>query len=49
MCLRTVEAPGACARGSSVEKSRTVPGAVLQREQSHHNNAKTPHELAQTT
>jgi hypothetical protein len=31
MCPRTVEAPGACARGSGVEKSRTVPGAVLQR------------------
>ena len=24
MCPRTVEAPGACARGSGVEKSRTV-------------------------
>ena len=31
MCPRAVEAPGACARGSGVEKSRTVPGAVLQR------------------
>jgi hypothetical protein len=31
MCPRTVEAPGACARGSGVEKSRTVPGAALQR------------------
>ena len=31
MCPRAVEAPGACARGSGVEKSRTVPGAALQR------------------
>jgi hypothetical protein len=31
MCPRTVEAPGACARGSGVEKLRTVPGAALQR------------------
>ncbi len=31
MCPRTVEAPGACARGSGVEKSLTVPGAALQR------------------
>jgi len=31
MCPRKVEASGACARGSGVEKSRTVPGAVLQR------------------
>ena len=31
MCPRTVEAPGACARGSGVEKLRTVPSAALQR------------------
>ena len=31
MCPRAVEAPGACARGSGVEKLRTVPGAALQR------------------
>jgi len=31
MCPRAVEAPGACARGSGVEKMRTVPGAALQR------------------
>ena len=28
MCPRTVEAPGACARGSGVEKLRTVPAAA---------------------
>jgi hypothetical protein len=31
MCPRAVEAPGACARGSGVEKMRTVPCAALQR------------------
>jgi len=31
MCPRAVEAPGRCAAGSGCQKSRTVPGATLQR------------------